>query len=93
MVSGKSKIVDTIILKTPQIVSTKLWDEVQLKLLENQKHKKFEKSNVSLLDGLIYCKSCGNTTYPLEVVIEIRNLIYTVVGVVEYQWKNPNEVE
>ena len=88
MVSGKSKIVDTIILKTPQIVSTKLWDEVQLKLLENQKHKKFEKSNVSLLDGLIYCKSCGN-----KLSIRSGNGRNDLYGCRsgEYKWKNPNK--
>ena len=54
MVGGKSKVVETINVKTPQIVPTKLWNEVQLKLLENQKHKVSEKNNDSILDGLIY---------------------------------------
>ncbi|MDA8565176.1 recombinase family protein [Schleiferiaceae bacterium] len=88
MVGGKSKVVETISVKTPQIVPTKLWNEVQLKLLENQKHKVSEKNNDSILDGLIYCKSCG-----VKLSIrsgEGRNNLYSCRSV-EYKWKNPSK--
>ena len=89
MVSGKPKIVETILLKTPQIIPTKLWDEVQLKLKENQKYRNVEKSLETLLDGLIFCKSCG-------VKLSVKggesrvNHLYTCRSV-EYKWKNPNK--
>lgn len=89
MVSGKPKIVETIFLKTPQIIPTKLWDEVQLKLKENQKYRNVEKSLETLLDGLIFCKSCG-------VKLSVKggesrvNHLYTCRSV-EYKWKNPNK--
>ncbi len=87
MVSGKPKIVETILLKTPQIVPTKLWDEVQTKLKENQKNRNVEKSIDTLLDGLIFCKSCG-------VKLSVKggesrvNHLYSCRSV-EYKWKNP----
>ena len=88
MVGGKYKVVETINVKTPQIVPTKLWDEVQLKLLENQKHKVSEKNNDSILDGLIYCKSCG---VKLSIRSGVgRNHLYSCRSV-EYKWKNPSK--
>tara|TARA_B100000780_G_C20984649_1_gene393608 strand:+ start:69 stop:263 length:195 start_codon:yes stop_codon:yes gene_type:complete len=59
MVSGKQKIVDTILLKTPKVIPNKLWDEVQHKLLDNLRVRSNEKTYHSLLDNIIYCKSCG----------------------------------
>ncbi|MBM3454653.1 MAG: recombinase family protein [Bacteroidetes bacterium] len=89
MVSGKPKIVETISLKTPQVVSSKLWDEVQVKLKENQKYRNVEKTIDTLLDGLIYCKSCG-------VKLSVKggesrvNHLYSCRSV-EYKWKNPGK--
>ena len=51
MVSGKQKIVDTILLKTPKVIPNKLWDEVQHKLLENLRVRSNEKTYHSLLDN------------------------------------------
>lgn len=87
MVSGKSKVVDTILVKTPQIVPTKLWDEVQIKLLENQKNRNIDKKNISLLDGLIFCKSCG-VRLSVKGGVRRTNHLYSCRSV-EYKWKNP----
>jgi len=89
MVSGKPKVVETILLKTPQIIPTKLWNEVQLKLSENLKHRNVEKSNFSLLDGLIYCKSCG-VKLSLKGGDSRINHLYSCRSV-EYKWKNPSK--
>lgn len=89
LVSGKPKIVETILLKTPQVIPTKLWDDVQSKLRESRKYRKVEKSFETLLDGLIYCKSCG-------VKLSVRggdnrvNHLYSCRSV-EYKWKNPTK--
>lgn len=89
IISGKPKVVDTILLKTPQIIVTELWEEVQLKLLENQKHRNVEKTLETLLNGFIYCKSCG-------VKLSIRSgdskpyNLYSCRSV-EYKWKNPDK--
>ena len=55
----KYKIVETIEVKTPKIISIKLWNDVQSKLQQNHKYKNYESSHNSLLKGLLYCKSCG----------------------------------
>jgi len=87
VIGGKSKVVDTIIIKTPQIVPTKLWDEVQLKLIENQRNRNVEKKNISLLDGLIYCKSCG-VRLSIKGGKSRTNHLYSCRSV-EYKWKDP----
>jgi site-specific DNA recombinase len=86
-IGGEYKIVETIKIKTPKIISTKLWSEVQLKLQQNHKHKNYESSHNSLLKGLLYCKSCGvkissseRKPYPLY---QCRS--------VEYKWKNSSK--
>lgn len=89
IISGKPKIVETIFLKTPQLVPTELWEKVQVKLKENQKYRKVEKSLNTVFDGLIFCKSCG-------VKLSIRggssksNNLYSCRSV-EYKWKNPSK--
>ena len=87
VIGGKSKVVDTIIIKTPQIVPTKLWEEVQLKLIENQRNRNVEKKNISLLDGLIYCKSCG-VRLSVKGGKSRTNHLYSCRSV-EYKWKDP----
>ena len=89
MVSGKQKIVDTILLKTPKIVPNKLWDEVQIKLLENLKVRNNEKSYHSLLDDIICCKSCG---VKLSSRDSVSNPLYSCRSV-EYKWKNNSKWE
>jgi len=89
MVSGKPKVVETILLKTPQIIPTKLWDKVQLKLLENLKHRNVKKTNITLLDGLIYCKSCG-VKLSVKGGNSRTNHLYSCRSV-EYKWKNPSK--
>ena len=89
MISGKPKVVETILLKTPKIISTKLWDEVQLKLLQNQKYRDSEKTYNSLLDGLLFCKSCGVKLSSKEKE-SIPNPLYSCRSV-EYKWKNPQK--
>ena len=84
MVSGKQKIVDTILLKTPKVIPNKLWDEVQHKLLDNLRVRSNEKTYHSLLDNLIYCKSCGVKLSSREGV---SNPLYSCRSV-EYKWKN-----
>jgi hypothetical protein len=44
LVSGKSKIVETILLDTPKVIPIKLWEDVQIKLNENHKNRNTEKS-------------------------------------------------
>ena len=90
MVNGKPKVVDTIMLKTPQIVPTKLWDKVQLRLLENLKHRNVKKNNISLLDGLLFCKSCGIKLSIKNGRSRKGNDLYTCRSV-EYKWKNPSK--
>jgi len=87
VIGGKTKVVDTIIIKTPQIVPTKLWEEVQLKLIENQRNRNVEKKNISLLDGLVYCKSCG-VRLSVKGGKSRTNHLYTCRSV-EYKWKDP----
>jgi len=87
VIGGMSKVVDTIIIKTPQIVPTKLWEEVQLKLIENQRNRNVEKKNISLLDGLIYCKSCG-VRLSVKGGKSRTNHLYSCRSV-EYKWKDP----
>jgi site-specific DNA recombinase len=89
MVSGKPKVVETILLKTPQTIPTKLWNEVKLKLLKNSKQRNVEKSNVSLLDDLIYCKSCG-VKLSIKGGESRTNHLYSCRSV-EYKWKNPSK--
>jgi DNA invertase Pin-like site-specific DNA recombinase len=91
MISGKPKVVETILLKTPKIISTKLWDEVQLKLLQNQKYRDSEKTYNSLLDGLLFCKSCCVILSSKEKE-SIPNPLYSCRSV-EYKWKNPQKWE
>lgn len=86
-IGDEYKIVETIKIKTPKIISTKLWNDVQLKLQLNQKHKVYDTTRNSLLKGLIHCKSCGvqlssseRKPYPLY---QCRS--------VEYKWKNPSK--
>ncbi len=81
------KIVETIEVKTPKIISIKLWNDVQSKLQQNHKYKNYESSHNSLLKGLLYCKSCGvkissseRKPYPL----------YSCRSV-EYKWKNSSK--
>ncbi|MEQ6124550.1 recombinase family protein [Pseudotenacibaculum sp. MALMAid0570] len=90
MVNGKPKVVDTIMLKTPQIIPTKLWDKVQIRLLENLKHRNVEKKNISLLDGLLFCKSCGIKLSIKNGKSRNGNDLYTCRSV-EYKWKNPSK--
>ena len=87
VIGGKTKVVDTIIIKTPQIVPTKLWEEVQLKLIENQRNRNVEKKNISLLDGLVYCKSCG-VRLSVKGGKSRTNHLYSCRSV-EYKWKDP----
>ena len=89
MISGKPKVVETILIKTPQVIPTKLWDEVQLKLLENLKHRNVEKINITFLDGLIYCKSCG-IKLSVKGGNSRTNHLYSCRSV-EYKWKNPSK--
>lgn len=87
VIGGKTKVVDTIIIKTPQIIPTKLWEEVQLKLIENQRNRNVEKKNISLLDGLVYCKSCG-VRLSVKGGKSRTNHLYSCRSV-EYKWKDP----
>ncbi|MDA8629953.1 recombinase family protein, partial [Bacteroidia bacterium] len=88
-IGGEVKVVESIKVKTPQIVSVKLWDEVQKKILLNQKHRTIGKLNVTLFDGLLFCKSC-------KVKLSIRekdgskHSLYSCRSV-EYKWKNPQK--
>ena len=87
LVSGKSKIVETILLDTPRVIPIKLWEDVQIKLNENHKNRNTEKSQDSLLNGLIFCKSCG---VKLSSSSKGTNPLYSCRSV-EYKWKNPNK--
>ena len=87
MVNGKEKIVETILIDTPQVVPTKLWDDVQLKLNENYRYRNTGHTHQSLLNGLIFCKSCG---VKLSTVSKGTNPLYSCRSV-EYKWKNPSK--
>ncbi|NVK76030.1 MAG: recombinase family protein [Oceanospirillaceae bacterium] len=87
IVGGKPKIVDTITIKTPSIVSKNLWEIVQIKIEENKVRKIKDSSYQSLLKELMYCKSCDSVLsssdrkpYPL----------YSCRSV-EYKWKNSSK--
>lgn len=87
MVNGKEKVVETILIDTPQVVPTKLWDDVQLKLNENYRYRNTGHTHESLLNGLIFCKSCG---VKLSTVSKGTNPLYSCRSV-EYKWKNPGK--
>lgn len=89
MVSGKPKVVDTILLETPQVIPTRLWEEVQLKIHENQRNRNIDKTIETLLDGFIFCKSCG-VKLSVKGGESRTNHLYTCRSV-EYKWKNPNK--
>jgi|TARA_B110000967_G_scaffold194120_1_gene222334 site-specific DNA recombinase len=86
-IGGEIKIVESIKIKTPKIIPNKLWEEVQLKLIKNQKTKSNVDTYKSLFKGVLHCKSCS-------VRLSSQNkkphpLYFCRSG--EYKWKNPSK--
>ncbi len=88
-IGGEQKIVESIKVKTPQLISDELWDSVQLKLQQNMKNRNVEKVNTSLFDGLLFCKSCKVKLSNVQKKSN-PNPLYSCRSV-EYKWKNPNK--
>ena len=90
-VRGVEKIVDTIVLKTPKIIQSKLWNYVQKNLEDNMRNFDNTKINETLFDGLLHCKSCR-----MKLSIKTKSdSIYDLYSCrsVEYKWKNPQKWE
>lgn len=88
-IGGVPKVVESITVKTPKVVSNKLWDEVQLKLNENKVHKTYDETYDSLFKGLLFCKSCGVV---LSSSVRKPYPLYSCRSV-EYKWKNSSKWE
>lgn len=88
-IGGVPKVVESITVKTPKVVSNKLWDEVQLKLNENKVHKTYDETYDSLFKGLLFCKSCGVI---LSSSVRKPYPLYSCRSV-EYKWKNSSKWE
>lgn len=88
-IGNETKIIDTIEVQTPKIISTKLWNEVQKKLDKNNFNKDNRKKNSTVFDGLMYCKSC-NSKLSIVSNKDSEHQLYSCRSV-EYQWKNPEK--
>jgi site-specific DNA recombinase len=88
-VRGEDKIVDKIVLKTPMIISNRLWDDVQKTLDNNLRSKNNSKINQTLFDGLLHCKSC-QMKLSIKTKSDSMYDLYTCRSV-EYKWKNPEK--
>ena len=83
------KIIETIKVKTPRIVSDKLWDDVQKVLEKNNVNKNNKKKYNTIFDGLLYCKSCKSKLSNVSNR-DSEHRLYSCRSV-EYQWKNPEK--
>ena len=82
------KVVEVVEIKTPKVVSKKLWDDVQKVLEQNQKNRDNRKKNSTIFDGLLYCKSCKR---PLSIKSNQGGYELYSCPSVELKWKNPQE--
>ena len=86
-VGGVKEIIETIKIKTPRIISDKLFDEVQLQLWRLNRGSN-KKKNITIFDGLLYCRSC-DTRLLVKQQPKYPDL-YSCPSV-NYKWKNPNK--
>jgi site-specific DNA recombinase len=85
-VGGKYKVVETIDVKTPKILPKKLWNDVQKRLELNSRNRDNKKKNITLFEGMLFCKSCGRKLY-VRTNTNSKNDLYSCRSV-EYKWKN-----
>lgn len=90
-VGGKKQIVETIKIKTPKIISFKLFDKVQRNLIRNSHYSPDQKKNTSLFGGLVYCKSCETKLLAVKVPTKSNDL-YSCPSV-NYKWRDPERWE
>lgn len=90
-IGDEVKVIETIEVKTPKIVSLKLWNDVQKVLDKNNFNKDNRKKNSTIFDGVLYCKSCKSKLS----TVSNRDSKYRLYSCrsVEYKWKNPEKWE
>ena len=79
-------VIETIDVKTPKIITNKLWEDVQKLLEQNQRNRDNRKKNSTIFDGLLYCKSCKR---PLSIKSNQGGYELYSCPSVELKWKNP----
>ena len=85
---GSYTIIDTIKIKTPQLVDTKLFNKVQRKFDGYISSNQYSTSIVSLLKGLLKCNHCG---LPMNHRYKRRNYYYCVYS--ERSWKGRDKTK